>query len=187
MFANYSPGGIPASFISRNLPADTSHCTPPSPYFFTCLSLPIVLPKYILFFQAIPLSSRSPPHFSFFILGLTLSLSNAVFAFLLGPPPPPHPPSSQLLFVSTWLAPVDMQAYIFCASACGWALCVCAYALSSLNARAPRLPGYHQRPSLGCHLNGLPRSRIPQPTRRFLDAAVDNRPPLYLHPIISHS
>lgn len=33
-----------------------------------------------------------------FILGLTLSLSNIVFAFLLNPPPP-RPPPSQLLFV----------------------------------------------------------------------------------------
>lgn len=86
----------PAPSISSNLPA-----TPRSASRFP---VPPRWPRRLGFFN-----SRS----------YALSLSNGVFAFLFGPPPPPHPPSSQLLFVSAWLAPVDMQAYIFCASACG--------------------------------------------------------------------
>lgn len=88
--------------------------------------------SYYVSFHSRP---RSPPHSSFLILALTRSLSNAVFAFLLAPPPPPHPPSSQLLFVSAWLAPVDTQACMLLrvGEPC-MCVCVCVYELSSLSA-----------------------------------------------------
>lgn len=115
-----------------------------------------------LVFQALPLSF--PLASSLFILGLTLSLSNGVFAFS----PRSSSSSSSSAFFSAALclrlARAGGYAGLHISRVCVWVSPACVSVRTSflpLNARARRLPGYHQRPSLGCHLNGLPRLSRP--------------------------
>lgn len=118
MMANYWPKGLPASFISENM------------FIVALCYIPHLSPFRILSFLntsflSSSLSSRTPPHFFAFILGLTLSLSNTVFAFLLNPPPP-HPPPSQLLFVSQFGSYAGYAGAHICVSVCVGASEFCA-------------------------------------------------------------
>lgn len=116
MMANYWPKGLPASFISENM------------FIVALCYIPHLSPFCILsflntsFFKLLTLIPHASSLFFAFILGLTLSLSNTVFAFLLNPPPP-HPPPSQLLFVSQFglYAWVCRRTYLcVCARGCVW-------------------------------------------------------------------
>lgn len=88
----------------------------PSFLYFSCIFLLCILsPSKYIFFKLFTHFARLLTFA--FILGLTLLLSNIMFAFLLNPPPP-HTPPSQLLFVSQFGLYGGYAAMYICVSVC---------------------------------------------------------------------